>query len=90
MERIVNKNYRKNLTKNFVFSLIFEIVNLFVTFLTRFFFIKQLGNSYLSINGLFQNIVGIISFADLGIGTVMTFFLYESITKNDGEKTDGN
>ena len=86
METIVNKDYKKNLSKNFIYSLVFEVINLFATFFTRYIFIHQLGNSYLSINGLFQNIVGIISFADLGIGTVMTFFLYENIVKNDQKK----
>lgn len=55
-------------------------------FLTRTVFIKTLGVRYLGVNGLFTNIISVLSIADLGIGVAMTFYLYKPLAEQNIEK----
>lgn len=57
-----------------------------MSFVSRTVFIKVLGEQYLGLNGLFMNILSVVSFAELGIGAAITYSLYEPIAKNDNEQ----
>lgn len=57
-----------------------------ISFIARIFFIKILGEEYLGINGLFTNILTVLSLAELGVGTAITYSLYEPLAKKDIEK----
>ncbi|MGL2318763.1 hypothetical protein [Oenococcus oeni] len=61
-----------------------QFANLLFSFITRFFFIHELGAKYLGLNGLFLNILSILSFADLGIGSAITYSLYKPL--HDGNR----
>ena len=50
-------------------------------FISRTVFIYCLGEEYLGINGLFSNVLGVLSFAELGIGTAINFCLYNRLQK---------
>ena len=63
-----------------------NLINIILGFAYRTIFIKILSSNYLGINGLFSNILQILSFADLGIGTVIVYRFYEPISKNDVQK----
>lgn len=76
----------KNVSKNTVIALVCQAVNLFLSFLTRTVFIKTLGSEYLGINGLFTNILTILSFAELGIGNALIFSMYKPLAYGDEEK----
>lgn len=52
----------------------------------RLVLIRTIGVEFLGLNGLFASIVAIFSLADLGFSSVMWFFLYEPVAKNDIEK----
>lgn len=54
-----------------------------LSFVVRTVFIHQLGNEYLGINGLFSNILYLLSFAELGLGTAITFALYKPLADDD-------
>ena len=62
-----------------------QVFILIITFLSRTLFIKILGAEYLGINGLYSNILTLLSLAELGIGNVMVFSLYKPIKDNDKE-----
>ena len=62
------------------------IATFVIRFVSRTVFIHFLGSSYLGINGLFTNILGVLSFAELGIGTAMNFSLYKPVAQQDIEK----
>ena len=55
----------------------------FLSFITRTVFIRYLGTSFLGIEGLFSNILSVLSLTDLGIGTAISFKLYKPIEEND-------
>lgn len=75
---------RKEATiKNSVAGLINRIATLVFVFLVRHYFAYYLPSEYLGFEGLFQNVLGLFSLIDMGIGTAIAFDLYEPIHKND-------
>lgn len=69
----------KNIGANFFLYFVTYIV----VFVARTFFVRILGNDYLSVFGLFQNVITIISFAELGLGSASVFSLYKPIAEGD-------
>ena len=82
----MENKFRKRFFQNASIAFILQIVNLFTTFVVRTIFVKQLGNEYLSLNGLLVNVVSLLSFAELGIGNAIIFSLYEPIATQNYEK----
>ena len=76
----------ENSLKNMATGLFGQAVTLVLQFVYRTIFIQILGVTYLSVNGLFSNILTIFSFAELGIGQAIVFSLYKPIAENDTEK----
>lgn len=72
--------------RNAFWSYFSMFVSLVIQFISRTVFIHYLGESYLGINGLFSNVLGVLSFAELGIGTAMNFSLYKPVAEKDIEK----
>lgn len=71
-----------------------SIINMSVSGISRFFmllmgfvsrsiFLKYLSAEYLGINGLFSNILVLLSFAELGIGNAIIFSMYKPLKNND-------
>lgn len=76
-------NRTKLLLKNIFAGVGSKIISLLLGFASRTVFIMYLGNVYLGINGLFVNILQILSFAELGFGTALNFAMYKPIANND-------
>lgn len=76
----------KNTIRNMKYSIISQILNLIVKFVSRTFFIKILGSEYLGVNGLFTNVLTILSLVDLGIGNVLIYSMYKPLAENDEYK----
>lgn len=76
---------RTNRTSNFITNmkvgLIIQILTPLLAFFSRTVFIIVLGEQYLGINGLFSNILSVLSLADLGVYTAMIFSLYQPIAE---------
>ena len=60
-----------------------QLMNQVLLFISRMVFIHYLSAAYLGVNGLFTDVLGILNFAELGIGTAMIYSLYEPAAKND-------
>ena len=56
-----------------------QIATLVMQFVARTFFIHILGQQYLGLNGLFTNILTFLNFAEMGIGSAITYALYEPL-----------
>lgn len=69
--------------KNFAWSMVGNVSNSILGFVSRTIFIYTLGTVYLGVNGLFTNILGMLSFAELGIGSAITFSLYKPLSENN-------
>lgn len=72
--------------KNIKYALIGQVANLVTSFIARAIFINILGDVFLGANGVFTNIISILSLAELGIGPALIFALYEPIVKDDKER----
>jgi len=83
----VENNSRKKLaTKNVFWGYVGNFIYMFMTFIARTVFIYTIGSTYLGINGLFTNVLGLLSFTELGIGTAINFSLYRPVAERDLEK----
>lgn len=71
---------------NFSWAMIGQGIGLIVSFISRIFFIQILGNEYLGLNGLFTNILTVLSLAELGVGNAITYSLYKPLANNDQYK----
>ena len=69
--------------KNSSITLVCQIIYLLLSFVCRTIFTYLLGAEYLGVNGLFANVLTILSFAELGIGTALVYRLYEPISSGN-------
>lgn len=72
--------------KNITAAAIGQSFGLIISFVARIFFVQILGKEYLGLNGLFSNILTILSLAELGVGEAITFSLYKPLAKHDTDK----
>ena len=75
-----------NSIRNLLVGLISQIVIILLMFVSRTFFIKILGAEYLGLQGLYTNILTVLSLAELGIGNVMIYVLYKPVAEKDEGK----
>ncbi|MDO4622106.1 MAG: oligosaccharide flippase family protein [Eubacteriales bacterium] len=73
-------------TINMVVSLGGYIFNILLSFICRIIFVRLLSAEYLGVNGLFSNILSMLSLTELGIGTAMVYALYKPVACNDKKK----
>lgn len=69
--------------KNLTAAFIGQGLGILISFIARRVFIECLDEQYLGINGLFSNILSVLSLAELGVGTAMTFALYKPLANGD-------
>lgn len=77
----------KNSVRNITNGVIGLILTYIFTFAVRTLFIKKLGVEYLGLNGLFTNVISILSVAELGVGLTITFSLYKPLAEKNEKKT---
>ncbi len=82
----MSESRTKNSFKNIIFNNIYQILGIVLNFVVRTIFIKTLGEKFLGINGLFTNILSILSLAELGVGTAMIYSMYKPIANDDKDK----
>ena len=75
-----------NSIKNTITIIINNIINFIFLFISQTLFIKILGIEYVGLNGLFSNVLTILSLLELGIGNAIVFNLYKYISKNNKDK----
>lgn len=75
-----------NSIKNSFTSFILSIITMVLGFIAQAIFIRILGAEYSGLNGLFTNILTMLSFFELGIGNAIVYHLYKPIANNDKEK----
>ena len=73
----------QNTLRNISFALFGQIFGIGISFISRIFFIRFLSVEYLGVNGLFTNILFVLSLAELGFSSAMTFSLYKPLAENN-------
>ena len=72
--------------KNIFFGYISNFIILFMGFLQRHVFIMVLGRTLLGVNGLYTDILSMLSLAELGIGSALNYSLYKPVAEGNLEK----
>ena len=67
-------------------AMIAQALAILMGFFTRVVLTRTLSEGYVGINGLFTDILNILSLSELGVGTAITFALYDPIARNDIRK----
>jgi len=62
-----------NSIRNSATSITTQVLTVIMDFVVKTIFIRVLGSEYLGINGLFANIITLLSLADLGIGLAIPY-----------------
>jgi O-antigen/teichoic acid export membrane protein len=57
-------------------------------FIMRTVMIYVMGAEYLGLNSLFTSVLHVLNMAELGVGSAMTYSMYEPISKDDTKKID--
>ncbi len=79
-------NRTKNSIKGIFSGYINKSVSLLLPFFVQTIFINTLGIEYLGLNSLFTSILNILNLAELGIGSAISFSMYDAIANDDKEE----
>lgn len=79
----MKNNRLKNSIYNSFSNLLINLTITIFSFIVRTIFIKKLGEQCLGLDGLFTNILSLLSLAELGFSSAINFSLYEPLAKKD-------
>lgn len=81
------KEQRKSRTENSLLNMMFgfgyQFVTLLLSFVSRTVFLQVLSVEYLGINGLFTDILQMLTLADLGFNTAMSYSFYKPLAEGN-------
>lgn len=77
---------RKLALTNLIVSFGSQVLIIILNFVSRTFFLHFLSSEYLGINGLFTNILTMLSLAELGIGEAMIFAMYKPMREGNTQQ----
>lgn len=72
--------------KNIIFGYISNLVILLVNFIQRTVFIYVLGKTLSGVNGVYTDVLSVLSLTELGIGTALNYSLYKPVAERNLEK----
>ena len=81
-----NMSRTKNSIRNIIFTIAGFVITTLLQLVNRKVFILFLSSEYLGLNGLFSNILSMLSLSEMGIGTAIIFALYKPIAEKDTER----
>lgn len=79
----MNNSRSRNAALNILIGYIAQLGILGLTFIGRKIFLLYLSIDYLGVNGLYTNILTILSLAELGLDASLVYSLYGPVAKND-------
>lgn len=74
--------------KNSLVNTFGQLLTILFQFILRMVFIRKLGDTYLSINSLFTNILSMLSIAELGLEFAICYSMYKPLAEKDLNKTN--
>lgn len=75
----------KYFAQNVKWKVLFVVASSAMNMLNRYIFMHWMGAEYLGISGLFSSVLGVLSFADLGLSGAFSFCFYQAIAQRDDE-----
>lgn len=76
---------RKRATINIMVGMFFKIIVLLLSIVSKSFVVRILGDEVNGLYSLYVSIIGFLSIANLGIGSVITFSMYRPIVEKDDD-----
>lgn len=76
----------KNSIRNIIYAFAFQAVSVMTNFVIRTIMIQYLGNQAVSLNGLFTEVLSVLSLTELGVGSAIVYNLYKPLAENNREK----
>ena len=73
----------ENTARNIGVGAVRQVVTLLLAFAVRTVFVRRLGADYTGVNGLYSNILAMLSLAELGVGNVLVYSLYVPLHRGD-------
>ena len=67
--------------KNVSVSMGFKIVTMLLNMVVRMVLVRICGNEVIGLNALYISIIGVLSVAELGIGSAITFCMYSPLAR---------
>lgn len=76
----------KSSIRNIIFAFAFQAVSILTNFVVRTVMINYLGNQAVSLNGLFTEVLSVLSLTELGVGSAIIYNLYKPLAESNHEK----
>ena len=76
----------KRTAQNAVVGVAYQALTMILSFVSRTVFIRTLGNEYLGLNGIFSDVLTLLSMADLGFSTAMAYSFYKPLADDNKEE----
>ncbi len=76
----------QNTIRNVLAAMMGQLGGVLVNLLARVFFLHYLNQTYLGLNGLFTNVLTMLSLVELGVGPAMAYSLYKPLADGDTER----
>ncbi len=76
----------KRTAQNAAVGFAYQGLSMILSFVSRTVFIRTLGNEYLGLNGIFSDVLTLLSMADMGFSTAMAFSFYKPLAEDDREE----
>ena len=73
----------ENTARNIGVGAVRQVLTLLLAFAVRTVFVRRLGADYTGVNGLYSNILAMLSLAELGVGNVLVYSLYAPLHRGD-------
>lgn len=83
---MAGKSRTVNSIRNSSAAIVNNIMNIVLGFVYRTIFVMVLAKEYLGLNGLYTNILSLLSIAELGIGSAIIFRLYKPVSIDDKDR----
>lgn len=81
-----NRTRTEYSARNTSIALVSRILIIIAGYITRIVFIHTLSEDYVGVNGLFTDIINVLSLSEMGLSTAVTFALYKPIAEQNREK----
>lgn len=79
----MTKSRKKNVALNVLFGYIAQVGIILLSFVGRKIFLNYLSIEYLGVNGLYSNILTLLSLPELGVDTAVVYFLYKPVAEDN-------
>lgn len=76
----------QNSIRNIITAMMGQLGGILVNLAARVFFLHYLNHTYLGLNGLFTNVLTMLSLVELGVGPAMAYSLYKPLADGDTER----